>query len=239
MTGKTARLIFWLGTLSSAAIFLWMTYDFHQQTPKLTHTDKLTEEVVAGKRVWHKYNCNDCHTILGFGGYYAPDMTKAYYRLGDNNITSIVQHPEVIYRNSFRKMPQLGVSDLEVKQLIAFLRWTGEIENRHWPPQDEKFVTAYKLREAQPHKLEKVDIVMGACGGCHSFENQGRSLAGDFGVIAKRINYDRATLIKYIQNPQSVNPGVAMPPQNVSPETAGIIADFILSLKVSSKEVRP
>lgn len=239
MTGKTARLIFWLGTLSSAAIFLWMTYDFHQQTPKFTHTEKLTEEVVAGKKVWHKYNCNDCHTILGFGGYYAPDMTKAYFRLGDNNIASIVQHPEVVYRNSFRKMPQLSVSDLEVKQLIAFLRWTGEIENRHWPPQDEKFVTAYRLREAQPHKLEKVDIVMGACGGCHSFENQGRSLAGDFGAIAKRIDYDRPTLIKYIRNPQSVKPGVAMPPQNVSPETAGIIADFILSLKVTSKEVRP
>jgi len=156
MTGKTARLIFWLGTLSSAAIFLWMTYDFHLQTPKFTHTDKLTDQVVAGKKVWHKYNCNDCHTILGFGGYYAPDMTKAFYRLGENNIASIVRHPEVIYRNSFRKMPQLGITEPETKQLVTFLRWVGEIENRKWPPQDEKFVEAYKLRESQPQKLEKV-----------------------------------------------------------------------------------
>jgi len=238
MTGKTARLIFWLGTLSSAAIFLWMTYDFHRMNPQFSHTDRLSEEVVAGKRVWHKYNCNDCHTILGFGGYYAPDMTKAFYRLGENNIASIVQYPEVVYRNSFRKMPQLGVSEPEVKQLIAFLHWVGDIENRHWPPQDEKFVTAYRLRESKPQKLEKVDIVMGACGGCHSFENQGRNIAGDFAVIAKRIHYDKPTLVKYILNPQSVKPGVAMPPQNVSPETAGLIADFVLSLQIA-KEERP
>lgn len=236
MTGKTARLIFWVGTLVSAAIFLWMTYDFHVQTPKFTHTDKLTAEVVAGKKVWHKYNCNDCHTILGFGAYYAPDMTKAVYRLGESNIASIVQHPEVIYRNSFRKMPQMGVTDAETKQLIAFLRWVGEIENRKWPPQDEKFVTAYKLREAQPQKLEKFHIVMGACGGCHSFEHQGRNLGGDFHEIANRITYDRQTLIRFMSNPSAVKPGTTMPPQNVSQETAEQIADFILSLKV--REVR-
>lgn len=237
MTGKTARLIFWLGTLSSAAIFLWMTYDFHQQTPRFTHSERLTADVVAGKKVWHKYNCNDCHTILGFGGYYAPDMTKAFYRLGENNISSIVQHPEVMYKNSFRKMPQLGASPTETKQLVAFLRWVGDIDNRHWPPQDEKFVSAYKLREAQPQKLEKVHIVMGACGGCHSFEHQGRNIGGDFADIAARMNYDRQTLINYIINPQSVRPGVAMPPQDVSMETAGIIADFLLSLKSTGKEV--
>jgi nitric oxide reductase subunit C len=237
MTGKTARLIFWVGTLSSAAIFLWMTYDFHRQTPKFTRVDQLTATVVEGKKVWHKYNCNDCHTILGFGGYYAPDMTKAYYRLGDNNITSIVMQPEVIYRNSFRKMPHLGVTEPEARQLVEFLKWTASIDNRHWPPQDEKFVKAYHLRESRAHLVDKVDIALGACGGCHSFENQGHNVAGDFADIARRINYDRETLIRYILNPQSVRPGIAMPPQNVSRDTAGLIADFILSLKIP-KEVK-
>lgn len=237
MTGKTARLIFWLGTLSSAAIFLWMTYDFHRQTPKYTQVDQLSAEVVAGKRVWHKYNCNDCHTILGFGAYYAPDMTKAFYRLGENNISAIVMHPEEVYRNSFRKMPQMGVTEAEAKQLVAFLKWVGTIENRHWPPQDEKYVKAFKLREARAQQLNKVDIVLGACGGCHSFENQGRNVAGDFNEIAQRIPYDRETLVRFILAPQAVKPGVGMPPQNVNRETAALIADFVLSLKIP-KEVR-
>jgi len=236
MTGKTARLIFWLGTLLSAAVFLWLTYDFHRQTPRYTRVDNLNADVVAGKKVWHKYNCNDCHTILGFGGYYAPDMTKAFYRLGENNITSIVMHPEVVYRTSFRKMPHLGVTEQEAGQLVAFLKWVGTIDNRHWPPQDEKYVKAYKLRETRSQQLEKVDIVMGTCGGCHSFENQGRNVAGDFSEIAERITFDRETLIKYILDPQSVVPGVGMPPQNVSRETAALIADFLLALKIK-KEV--
>lgn len=231
MNRSTAKVIFWLGTLSSALIFLALTVDFHQQQPKLAHTEKIDAQVIAGKKVWHRYNCNDCHTILGFGGYYAPDMTKAFFRLGENNIIAIVMHPEQVFHDSFRKMPNLGVSEAEARQLTAFLHWVGEIENRHWPPQDEKYVVAYHKRESQPQQLDKVDIVLGTCGGCHSYEHQGRNLAGDFNDIAKRIPYDRKTLIRFMRNPQAVNPQIGMPAQNVTDETAGLIADFILSLK--------
>lgn len=231
MKRSTARMVFWLGTLSSALIFLALTVDFHRQEPALAHTDRIDEQVIAGKKVWHKYNCNDCHTILGFGGYYAPDMTKAFFRLGESNIIAIVMHPEQVFRDSFRKMPNLGVSRQEATQLVAFMRWVGGIENRHWPPQDEKYVVAYRKREEQPQQLDKVDIVLGACGGCHSYEHQGRNLAGDFNDIAKRIDYDRETLVRFMRNPQEVKPGIGMPPQDVSAETAAVIADFILSLK--------
>lgn len=231
MTKKNARLIFWAGTLISAAIFAWLTFDFHRQGKELAHTDKIDQQVIAGKKVWHKYNCNDCHTILGFGGYYAPDMTKAFYRLGENNIKAIVKNPEKIYKDSFRKMPNLGVSDVELDSLVQFLHWTADIENRQWPPQDEKYVRAARLRESSPEKLDKTDIVLGACGGCHAFENQGRDIAGDFNDIAKEIDFDRETLIRFMLDPTAVNPDSGMPPQNISQETAGIIADFILSLR--------
>jgi len=231
MKRNTARWIFWIGTLSSAVIFLALTFDFHRQQPVLAHSDQITDQVIAGKKVWHKYNCNDCHTILGFGGYYAPDMTKAFFRLGESNIAAIVKHPEQVFHDSFRKMPNLGVNDEEVTQLVTFLHWVGNIENRHWPPQDEKYVVAYRKREQQPQQLNKADIMLGACGGCHSYENQGRDLAGDFNDIAKQIDYDRETLIRFMRNPEEVNPDIGMPPQDVSPETAAVIADFILSLK--------
>ena len=156
MTGKTAKAIFWVGTLSSLIIFLWLTYDFHQQEPKYAKTDKISDQVMAGKKVWHKYNCNDCHTILGFGAYYAPDMTKAYFRLGENNIVSIVMNPEKVYKNSFRKMPHLGVTKEEAVQSGRVPQaGSGTIENRHWPPQDEKFVKAYRLRETNAQKAQQ------------------------------------------------------------------------------------
>jgi nitric oxide reductase subunit C len=231
MTKNNARIIFWTGTLISAAIFAWLTVDFHRQGKVLANSDRIDERVIAGKKVWHKYNCNDCHTILGFGGYYAPDMTKAYYRLGENNIKSIVRAPETVYKNSFRKMPNLGVGEAEMADLVGFLHWVADIENRQWPPQDEKYVTAARLRESAPQKLNKTDIVLGACGGCHAFENQGRDVAGDFSDIAKEIDYDKETLIRYMLEPTSVNPDSGMPPQNISEQTAALIADFILSLR--------
>lgn len=231
MTKSGAKTIFWAGTLVSAAIFAWLTVDFHRQEPKLTHSENITDAVVQGKEVWQKYNCNDCHTILGFGGYYAPDMTKAYYRLGENNIVSIVMNPEKVYKDSFRKMPHLGVTRAEAEQLVAFLHWTADIDNNHWPPQDEKYVVAAHLREKEPQNLDIVTVTMGACGGCHSFGNLGRDVAGDFNDIAKQIPYDKETLTRFILDPPSVNPDVGMPAQNLSPETAGLIADFILSLK--------
>lgn len=231
MTKASAKAIFWLGTLISVGIFLWLTVDFHKQEHKYADTTKITENVIAGKKIWHKYNCNDCHTILGFGGYYAPDMTKAYYRLGKNNIISVVMNPERVYKNSFRKMPHLGVTQAEAENLVEFLHWVADIENRNWPPQDEKYVRAAKLRRQNAASLPKTDIVLGVCGGCHSFEHQGRNVAGDFNDLAKQITYDHSTLVRFILNPESVKPGVGMPPQNVSQETAGVIADFILSLK--------
>lgn len=231
MSRKTAFLIFFFGTLSSALIFLILTLDFHKKQEVFANTSQLTEQVVAGKNVWKKYNCNDCHTILGFGGYYAPDMTKAYFRLGRSNIIAIVTQPEKVYKDSFRKMPNLGVTAQEAEDLVEFFKWVGNIENRQWPPQDEKYVAAYRMRETAAGVLAKTDIVLGVCGGCHSFENQGRNVAGDFNDIAKEVDYTREELVNLILDPESVNPDLGMPAQDVSRETAELIADFILGLR--------
>src|SRR5512139_599272 len=84
MTDRLAKAIFWVGTLTSLAVFLWMTVETHRSFGALTHADALDDHVVAGKRAFERHNCNDCHTILGFGGYYAPDLTRAYARLGED-----------------------------------------------------------------------------------------------------------------------------------------------------------
>lgn len=37
---------------------------------------------VAGKRAFQAFNCMGCHTILGNGGCFAPDLTKLYGKVG-------------------------------------------------------------------------------------------------------------------------------------------------------------
>jgi mono/diheme cytochrome c family protein len=39
-------------------------------------------DAVAGKRVFQAYNCMGCHTIVGNGAYFGPDLTKLYDHAG-------------------------------------------------------------------------------------------------------------------------------------------------------------
>ena len=136
MSEKAARWIFWVGTLVSLGVLVTLTVDTNARFAALTHADKLDAQVVAGKRAFERHNCNDCHTVLGFGSYYAPDLTRAYARLGDATTRSRLETPEVAFAASFRKMPQQHLSAQEVSDITAYLRWISDIENHDWPPQD-------------------------------------------------------------------------------------------------------
>jgi nitric oxide reductase subunit C len=133
MTLPQGKAIFIWGTVISAVIFLVLTYDSLVQMPKRTQETKLTAQVAAGKWVWQKYNCNDCHTILGIGGYYAPDVTKVMSTRDKEWVTSFLKDPERVWPNS-RKMPNLHMKEQEISDLAAFLDWVNGIDTNNWPP---------------------------------------------------------------------------------------------------------
>jgi len=41
-----------------------------------------SQEAVQGKRVFQAYNCMGCHTMVGNGAYFGPDLTKTYLHVG-------------------------------------------------------------------------------------------------------------------------------------------------------------
>lgn len=214
MKNKGAFCFFMLATLSSAALFAYLTIDTHRQVDALTHTDQLSNEVVAGKKVWEKYNCNDCHTILGFGAYYAPDMTKVYSRLGPDEIKSIVKNPDKAFASSWRKMPVQNLSDDEIAKLTAFLRWISEIDNNDWPPQD----SSQKISRQVLKLAAGTGINLGAalfkekgCIACHSIGGTGRRHGPVLDHVGNKHNAE--ALEKIIRDPKSINPHATMPPQ--------------------------
>jgi nitric oxide reductase subunit C len=91
-------------TLISAVIFLGMTVDSLRKMPARTHSDQISAEVIEGKRLWQHYDCNDCHTILGIGGYYAPDVTKSYSIRGEAWLRQFLKEPAKMYPTD-RQMP--------------------------------------------------------------------------------------------------------------------------------------
>ena len=227
MSARTAKWIFYLGTLVSLVIFLGLTVDTHHQIQTLTHTDQLNEPVVAGKRVWQKYNCNDCHTILGFGGYYAPDMTKAYWRRGEEGIKAMVRTPEKL--TTWRKMPHFALSDQELNDLVAFLKWTSEIDTHDWPPQDAKLRRTAQAAVAMAVSPGAALFKDKGCFGCHKMDGTGGTLGPDLTRVGGQLN--RETIAKILENPKSVNPQAVMPPPALSPDERNQIADFLAGKK--------
>lgn len=233
MTKKTAFRIFLIGTLSSAALFLWATYDTHRQVVTLAHVDKLSDQVVAGKKVFEKHNCNDCHTILGFGAYYAPDLTRVVRRVGEDGIRFRVKNPEQAFANSWRKMPQLHLTDAEITDLIAFFTWVGEVNNNDWPPQDSK----KRVSRGEQMMVASVGVSPGAavfqtkgCMNCHSLHGTGGTFGPALDQVGRRKTVEE--IEHYVRNPKGTNPKAMMPPQKeLSDRELEEVAKFLSSMK--------
>lgn len=92
---------------------------------------------------------------MGFGGYYAPDLTRAWSRLGEDHIRRRLEQPQVAFADSYRKMPQQNLSEEEVADVIAYLRWVAQIDNHDWPPQhsEARWKRSTDLSEGQGEML--------------------------------------------------------------------------------------
>ena len=136
MTKRQTRLFFLGGTFVFTAIFIALTVDSHRQFATLTNSEDITEDVIEGKHVWHRENCINCHTLLGEGAYFAPDLTKITQMRGEAYLTAFLQDPALFYSDEQhrRLMPNPELTDEEIAQVIAFLDWVSRIDNQGWPP---------------------------------------------------------------------------------------------------------
>lgn len=117
-------------------MFIALTVDSHRRFGELTNAELLTPDVVAGKRVWHRKNCINCHTLLGEGAYYGPDLTRIAALRADVYLREFLRDPLRFYseERDRRIMPNPNLSDEEIDHLIAFLDWISKIDNQGWPP---------------------------------------------------------------------------------------------------------
>ena len=136
MTRQQSRLFAIVSTALVVVAFAGMTIDSHRRFPELTNESKLTPQVIAGKNVWHANNCTNCHTLLGEGAYYAPDLTKIALQRGSEYLKAFMRDPSKFYdeQKVRRVMPKQNLSEQEISDLIAFLDWIGRIDNQGWPP---------------------------------------------------------------------------------------------------------
>ena len=81
-TKGMARNIYFGGSVFFFLVFLALTYQTEQSYPERTNQDQMNESVVRGKLVWEQNNCIGCHSLLGEGAYFAPELGNVFQRRG-------------------------------------------------------------------------------------------------------------------------------------------------------------
>lgn len=139
-TKGMARNIYYGGSLFFILLFLALTLDTVIALPERSNYSQLTPAVAHGKEIWEKYNCVGCHTIMGEGAYFAPELGNVFYRRGAGNKKVFKRYlrawmaAQPLHSPGRRKMPQFHLTDKQVNALAEFLIWTARIENNGWPP---------------------------------------------------------------------------------------------------------
>ena len=133
-TKSMARNIFYGGTLFTLLLFLALTFHTTWRLPERDHRENLTAEVVRGKHLWETRNCIGCHTLLGEGAYFAPELGNVYPRRGAEFIKIWIKYRPREGVPGRRSMPQFDFTDQQLDDIVAFLKWTSEINTEKWPP---------------------------------------------------------------------------------------------------------
>jgi len=135
-TKSMARNIFYGGSAFFFFLFVALTFDTVSGLPERDHRENINEKVVLGKKVWEVNNCIGCHTLMGEGAYFAPELGNVYNRFGNSKeaIIGFIKSRPVDGIPGRRSMPQFNLSDEELEGIAEFLKWTSEINDAGWPP---------------------------------------------------------------------------------------------------------
>ena len=135
-TKSMARNVFYGGSLFFFLLFLALSFQTERVLPTRDNRHNITAEVTAGKHIWETRNCVGCHSLLGEGAYFAPELGNVYVRRGGDFIKVWMKAMPTNVPGR-RQMPQFHLTDEELDNLVAFLKYVSEIDTANWPPNIE------------------------------------------------------------------------------------------------------
>ncbi len=127
LSKSQARNFFLGGTVVTFLIFIGLTVYSLSPSQDQTNHQNITAQVIKGKQIWETNNCMGCHTILGEGAYYAPELTKVIDRKGEGMVKSILMSP-VPWQPNGRKMVAYAMSEEDAEAVVAYFKWIGQID---------------------------------------------------------------------------------------------------------------
>ena len=140
-TSQMARNIFYGGSLFFILVFIGLVFHTETTIPERSKAGDLTESAIRGKHLWETRNCIGCHSLLGEGAYFAPELGNVYKRRGGDEgggaFIKAWMKAMPTGAPGRRQMPQFNLTDQQLDDLVEFLKWTSEVNTEHWPPNIE------------------------------------------------------------------------------------------------------
>ena len=134
-TKSMARNVFYGGSVFFFLVFLALSFDTVRALPKRDMRQNITPLVVEGKKIWETRNCIGCHTLMGEGAYFAPELMNVVERLGSEEaVKAFIKYRPVEGIPGRRSMPQFNLTDHELDAVVAFLKHAGSVNTSKWPP---------------------------------------------------------------------------------------------------------
>lgn len=236
LSKSAARRFFLIGTAVCTGAFVLLTMDTLKRVPAQTHEENLTEQVVRGKDLWDSNNCMGCHTILGEGAYYAPELTKVYTRRGESFIRAMLENPEKMYPGQ-RKMQNYKFNQDQISDLVAFLKWIGEVDTNGFPKAPDLAPVALPATGQQGElvasQLNRPKIFNQMCVACHSLHGQGGNVGPALDGVADR--RDSTYLNSWLKDPLQIKADSKMPKLPLSEQDISELVAFLSQLKGDAK----
>lgn len=248
LSKSQAKMFFIGGTVIFGGIFIALTVDSMKQVGTRTHEDKMTDQVVRGKKIWEKNNCMGCHTLFGEGAYYAPELTKVLDRRGEAWIKVFLKDPEAMFPGQ-RKMVNYHFNDSQIDDVVAFLGWCGKVDLNGFPAKpplrdlmtrptlpppvspEANSVTANSFASVNTSSLAGVPqpaIFQALCVSCHSLKGQGGAVGPALDSVFARKSRDQ--IAEWLADPAKVKPGTLMPKLPLSQLQIDSLADYLTYL---------
>lgn len=235
LSKSQAKTFFLLGTLVCVAFFIFLTVDTVKRIPEQTKQSAMNEQVLKGKELWDKNNCMGCHTLLGEGAYYAPELTKVYERRGPAWMKMFIKDPQAMYPGE-RKMVKYNFSDEQIDDLVAFFKWIGEMDLNGFPPKPNISISGVSNSSKNissqnvAANLPKAPAVFSQiCVSCHAVSGQGGNVGPALDGVGSRRDSDY--LKKWLADPQSLKPGTAMPKLPLAEKDIEELVQYLSALK--------
>ena len=241
LTTSAAKAFFLGGTALCSIAFVLLSMDTLAQFPERSNQDEMTESVVRGHMIWNKNNCMGCHTLLGEGAYYAPELTQVVKRRSDVWLAEFLKDPERMFpgrrkmvKYDFYDADEVGAEEAKknIDDTLAFFHWVARIDTNGFPAEPDMApanalatapIAANSVLNAAP------DYVKSVCIGCHSIEGQGGTVGPALDGVADR--FDAEYLRRWVADPTSVKPDTTMPNLGLKGKELDDILNFLGTLK--------